>query len=264
MNILGVLVAGYAAVVGLGIAFERRLMFPAPRQAVEPDARGGRLLRFPGGSGRTVHALFAAPPTGGPVIVHFHGNGESLEHLVHLSSLLRASGLGFFAPEYPGYGLSKAESISEQAIYDDAEAALVHLGDVEHVPRAQIVLEGQSLGTGVAIEMALRGHGSRLILISPYTSMPDMARRLVPFLPASLVVRDRFDNAAKASRVTLPALVVHGKNDELIPVSMGETIARLLPNAEFEVLPGVHHNDVWGATSLPARIAAFAGVTPDD
>jgi pimeloyl-ACP methyl ester carboxylesterase len=205
-----------------------------------------------------VHALYAAPSAGGPVIVHFHGNGETLAHLEHLSALLRAKGLGFFAPEYPGYGLSKADRVSEQAIYEDAEAALVHLRDVERVERAQVVLEGQSLGTGVAVEMAIRGYGARVILISPYTSMPDMARRLVPFLPASLVVRDKFDSAAKASRVTLPALVVHGKDDDLIPVSMGETIARLLPNAELVVLPGVHHNDVWGAPSLPARVAAFA------
>jgi pimeloyl-ACP methyl ester carboxylesterase len=179
-----------------------------------------------------------------------------------LSTSLRARGLGFFAPEYPGYGLSGTESVSERAIYEDAEAALVHLCGVERVTREQIVLQGQSLGTGVAIEMAIRGHGSRLVLISAYTSMPDMARRLVPFLPAGLVVRDRFDSAAKASRVTLPALVIHGKDDELIPASMGEALARLLPNAELEVLPGVHHNDVWSAApSLPARIAAFAGAT---
>jgi pimeloyl-ACP methyl ester carboxylesterase len=263
MKTLGILAAAYAGAVGLGIAFERRLMFPAPTQPVEPDARGGQLLRFPGAGGRTVHALYAPAPPGGPTIVHFHGNGEMLSHMVGLSVALRAKGLGFFAPEYPGYGLSRAGSVSEQAIYEDAEAALVHLRDVERVPGDQVVLEGQSLGTGVAIEMAIRGHGSRLILISPYTSMPDMARRLVPLLPAGLVVRDRFDNAAKAARVTLPALVIHGRDDRLIPVSMGETLARLLPHAVLEVLPGAHHNDVWtAARSLPARIAEFASATP--
>ena len=263
MKTLGILATAYAATVGLAIAFERHLMFPAPTEPVAPEARGGRLLRFPGAGGRTVHALYAPAPPGAPTIVHFHGNGEMLSHLVDLSLALRAKGLGFFAPEYPGYGLSKAESVSEQAIYEDAEAALVHLRDVERVAGGQIVLEGQSLGSGVAIEMAIRGHGARLILISPYTSMPDMARRLLPLLPASLVVRDRFDNAAKAPRVTLPELVVHGKNDRLIPVSMGETLARLLPHAVLEVLPGAHHNDVWAASrSLPARIAEFAFASP--
>jgi pimeloyl-ACP methyl ester carboxylesterase len=259
MNALGVLATAYAAAVGLGVALERRLMFPAPREPVEPDARGGRLLRFAGGAGRTVHALYAPAPPDSPVLVHFHGNGEMLSHLVGISSALRSRGVGFFAPEYPGYGLSSGESVSERAIYEDAEAALVHLRDVEGVARDRIVLVGQSLGTGVAMEMATRGHGSRLILISPYTSMADMARRLVPFLPADLIVRDRFDNAAKAPGVSLSTLVIHGKDDELIPVSMGETLARLFRNAELEVLPGVHHNDVWtAAASLPSRVAAFA------
>lgn len=256
---LGTLVASYAAAFALALALERKLIFPAPRDAVEPDARAGRLLRIVGASGRVVHAIHAPAPPEGPTIVHFHGNGEALDHLVHLSLSFQRAGVGLFAVEYPGYGLSRDSEVGEAAIYEDADAALVHLRDALQVPKERIVIEGQSLGAGVAVEMARRGHGSKLVLISPFTSMVDMARRIVPVLPASLVVRDRFDNASKAAAVSLLALVIHGGDDELIPLEMGRRLAALLPKARLVVLAGAHHNDVWSAApSLPRQIAEFA------
>lgn len=256
---LGTLVVSYTAGFVLALGLERRMIFPAPRDAVEPDARAGRLVRIESRSGRVVHAIYAAATSDNPTIVHFHGNGEALEHLVYLSLSFQRVGVGFFAVEYPGYGLSRDSKVSEAAIYEDAEVALLHLRDTLGVPKDRIVIEGQSLGTGVAVEMAHRGHGSRLVLVSPFTSMVDMARRIVPVLPASLVVRDRFDSASKAAAVSLPALVIHGSDDELIPVDMGRRLAGLLPHARLVVLAGAHHNDVWSSEpSLPRQIAEFA------
>jgi pimeloyl-ACP methyl ester carboxylesterase len=256
---IGTVVASYAAAAVLALGLERKMIFPAPRDAIEPDARAGRLLRIESPSGRVVHAIYAPAPPDSPTIVHFHGNGEALDHLVHLSMSFQAAGVGFFAVEYPGYGLSRDGQVSEASIYEDADAALVHLRDALNVPKERIVIEGQSLGTGVAVEMAQRGHGSRLVLISPFTSMVDMVRRLVPVLPASLVVRDRFDSASKVPALSLPALVVHGSLDELIPLAMGRRLAAGLPNCRLIVLEKAHHNDVWSAApSLPRRIADFA------
>jgi pimeloyl-ACP methyl ester carboxylesterase len=204
-----------------------------------------------------VHAFHVPAPPSRPTVAHFHGNGESLADQTDLGASFRSRGIGFYAVEYPGYGLSSEAGPSESALYEDAEAALVHLRTVLGIERKNTVLEGQSLGSGVAVEMAKRGHGAKLVLISPFTSVPDMARRMLPLLPVGVLVRDRFDSASKVGEVTIPALVVHGTDDEVIPFAMGERIARLLPSARFESLLGAHHNDVWQFSSLMESIVAF-------
>jgi pimeloyl-ACP methyl ester carboxylesterase len=238
-------------------AFQRSMIFPAPHARIEPSLAGAALVRIPGPSGRVVHAFHVPAPPDRPTIVHFHGNGESLADQTDLGSSFRSHAIGFYAVEYPGYGLSSDVGPSEGAIYEDAEAALVHLRSVLGVEVRDTVLEGQSLGTGVAVEMAKRGYGAKVVLISPFTSVTAMARRMLPFLPVGFLVRDRFDNESKVGALTIPALVVHGTDDEVIPFSMGARIAELLPRARFERLPGAHHNDVWQFPSLMKAIVAF-------
>jgi pimeloyl-ACP methyl ester carboxylesterase len=111
------------------------------------------------------------------------------------------------------------------------------------VPDARTVVMGRSLGTGVAAEMAHRGYGSRLVLISPYTSIADVAARSFSYLPTRLLVRDRFDTAKKAPTVRQPTLILHGDRDEVIPHAMGETLARAFPDATFHSMRGSTHND---------------------
>ena len=257
MNVFAWVTAAYGGLAGLVWAFQRSMIFPAPREHVEPLLPGATLVRISGSGGRTVHALHVPASAQRPTIVHFHGNGESLADQAHLGRSFGEHGLGFYAVEYPGYGLSSDARPSESAIYEDAEAALVHLRNVLGVERKDTVLEGQSLGTGVAVEMAKRGYGAKVVLVSPYTSVPDMARRMLPFLPVGFLVRDRFDSASKVAALSIPALVAHGTDDEVIPFAMGERIAKLLPGARFERLGGAHHNDVWQFPALMTAIVAF-------
>jgi pimeloyl-ACP methyl ester carboxylesterase len=206
-----------------------------------------------------VHAFHVPAGEGAVTIAHFHGNGESLADQAALGDWFHARGLGFYAVEYPGYGLSSDASPSERAIYEDAEAALVHLRDVLHVANDRIVLEGQSLGTGVVVEMARRGFGARLVLISPYTSMVDMANRLLPFLPTGLLVTDRYDTERKAPSIRLPTLIVHGTIDEVVPVEMGRRLATVFPSVALREVPAAHHNDIWLVDrGLVAAVADFA------
>jgi fermentation-respiration switch protein FrsA (DUF1100 family) len=150
-------------------------------------------------------------------------------------------------------------------LYAHASAALDTLRTELLVPAARIVLQGQSLGTGIAVEMAARGHGKRLVLISPYTSMVDMAKHAFPWLPVGWLVRDRYDSAKKAKSVGHPTLVIHGTDDEVIPARMGESLANTFAHATFFPVPGGHHNDLFGArfpdatsADLVQTIARFA------
>ena len=117
-----------------------------------------------------------------------------------------------------------------------------------------MILLGQSLGTGVATEMAKRGMGARMVLVSPFTSVADMARRMVPFFPASWV-RHRFDTQSKAAAIGLPVLIVHGTEDEVVPFAMGEQLARSFPRAQLVPIPGGQHNDLLAMHAIPMREA---------
>jgi pimeloyl-ACP methyl ester carboxylesterase len=246
--------------VAFGVfALQRKLIYPWRGVGNVPALPGATLETFGGADGRKVHALYAEASDGAPTMVHFHGNGEELADMVGFVELFRARGFGMLAVEYPGYGLSRGLEPNEAAIYDDAEVALRELHEKKGVPRERIVLFGQSLGTGVAVEMARRGYGARVVLLSPYTSIADVANRFFPILPNRWLVRDRFDSAGKASSIHAPVLVVHGTDDEVIPFTLGKKLAGLFPNARFVALEKGRHNDLFfrGGDALVDDIAKF-------
>jgi pimeloyl-ACP methyl ester carboxylesterase len=248
----------YASLVALVWLGQRSLLYPVPGPSPAPEIEGAVLERISGAE-RTVYALHVPAPAGAPTLVHFHGNAEDLGDQVALGQLFRARGLGFYAVEYPGYGLARDNAPSEAAIYSDAEIALGRLRELG-VPREETILCGISLGSGVAAEMALRGHGARLVLIAPYTSIAELGRRLLPLLPVDWLVRDRFETARKAKQLDLPALIVHGSDDEVIPSEMGRRLSELLPRAELLLVPGGKHNDLFSlhGERVVEKIARFS------
>jgi fermentation-respiration switch protein FrsA (DUF1100 family) len=93
--------------------------------------------------------------------------------------------------------------------------------------------------------MAARGHASSVVLVTPYTSIPEVASRLAFGLPVRLLMRERFDSLAKAARVQVPVLVVHGTNDTIVPYEMGKRLATTLPRARLITVQGGGHNDLF-------------------
>jgi uncharacterized protein len=261
MWMIRVLLVAYGALAALAFFGQRKIMYPVPAGAIEPRIRGAsleRLTRF----GSPICASYVPALENRPTLVHFHGNGEQLADQAELVKNLSAQGLGVYAIEYPGYGLLRDAAANEKSLYDAAEAALRHLREDLGVPVSRTILQGQSLGTGVAVEMARRGHAARLILISPFTSMTDMGRKLLPWLPVAWLIRDRYDNAAKAPHVAVPTLVIHGTADEVIPVQMGRRVAELLPDAKLLHVEGGHHNDLFAyhTAAILTEIARFAAL----
>jgi len=247
----------YVGLCAAAFFLQRSMLYPAPKAPIPlPASEGFDRLPLEGGS--YVDVLELPAPEGAPTVVHFHGNGEQLLNQLDLGVVFRQHGLGFLAVEYPGYGASPGQP-TEAGIYAAAEAALARLRQ-RGVPPARTVLSGRSLGTGVAVEMARRGHGSRVMLVSPYTSIVDMGALLLPFLPTSWLARDRFDSLAKAPEVELPVLILHGEQDTLIPVDMGLRLGARFPHAVVETVPGAGHNDVLerSGPERVRRMAAFA------
>jgi fermentation-respiration switch protein FrsA (DUF1100 family) len=221
----------------------RSVLYPAPRNSLPDLPSGASLLHLRASDGARVPAVHFPAPPGARTVVHFHGNGQTLRTEVPFALALVTRGLGVLLVEYRGYGAAPGDP-SEEAFYLDAEAALSTLSE-RGVRGEDIVLSGVSLGTGVAAEMAARGHGARLVLVAPYTSIPAVAGHLVPIFPTSIIVADRFATLEKSARIKQPALVIHGDQDALIPYDMGKAVAGAIAGARLVTVEGGHHNDIF-------------------
>jgi pimeloyl-ACP methyl ester carboxylesterase len=190
------------------------------------------------------------------VVVHFHGNAEQVGYLGFLADAWAERGVSFVAVEYPGYP-GTTGGPSEDGLIEASEAALKHLTTKLGVDRARLVLEGQSVGTGVAVALAARGWGTKLMLLSPYTSLPDVGAKAMPFFPVRLLMRDRFDSESRAGEVKVPTLIVHGTNDQVIPYELGERMSKAIVGARLVTVEGVGHNDLWDRDETVRAIFGF-------
>ena len=243
----------------------RKVLYPAPTASspMPPDAT---LVSTAAADGVPVFAWrFGRAPakvgTSTPAITtvaFFHGNGETMGDNVELARALVARGLSVLLVEYRGYGVAKAAGApTEDGLYADAAAALQALGAAPE----DVVLMGFSLGTGVAVEMETRGLGRAMVLVAPYTSIPDVGAARVPLLPIRLLVRDRFDTASKAPRIQTPVLVIQGDADEVVPFDMGEVLAHTFPHGRLIAINGGHHTDLFARDDhLVDKIVSFVEV----
>lgn len=170
--------------------------------------------------GVRINAWFFPAPTPSPfpriVFLISHGNGGNVSHRLEFYRLLLDLGVNVLAYDYRGYGQSQGRP-SEPGTYLDAEAALAWLRS-QGFAENEIVAHGESLGGGIASELALRHPGLRgLILRSTFTSIPDIGAELFPWLPVRTLSRIRYDTVGKLPRIQVPVLLLHSHQDTLIP-----------------------------------------------
>ncbi len=238
------LLAGYLLAMALAWTFQRQLVYPGTWRSEGAPPPGTHLATYPAADGVTAHALELDVPGADRTVVYFHGNGEVAGDDVWVARELAREGFATVLVEYRGYGSSRPGTPSEPGLYADAEAVLRGLA-ARGVDARHVVLWGASLGTGVAAEMAARGLGSALVLVTPYTSLVDVAAVRVPFLPVGLLMRDRFDTLGKAPTLALPTMVLHGTADEVVPYAMGERVAGAIPGARFVSVEGGRHMNLF-------------------
>lgn len=249
----------YAGLIVFALVSYKKVLYPAPVEPpLEIPARA-TLVSRPTPGGVPFHGIYFAGKPGMPTLLLFHGNGETIAWSLPMGNDLSARGFGVLLAEYRGYGLSQSSGTpSEEGLYDDASAALGFLSD-QGVTREHIVAWGTSLGTGVASEIAAQGKVSRLILCSPFTSIREVAAQHAWFLPTKWIMSEQLDTLSKAGRITVPTLVVHGDQDEVVPFVMGQDVAAAIKGAELIRVPGGHHNDLYSLDpTLFPRIVAFA------
>jgi len=155
--------------------------------------------------------------------------------------------LGVWLTGYRGFG-GNAGSPTEEGLYADALAAVEELGNRGVAP-SDIVIYGESLGTGVAVQTAMRMADSGtpvrgVVLEAPFTSMGDAAQGHYPYVPAKWLVRDKFDSLSKITKINAPLLVLHGDNDRVVPEPHGRALfaAAQEPKQAVWVPDGGHSN----------------------
>jgi fermentation-respiration switch protein FrsA (DUF1100 family) len=239
--VLWLLTAGltfYLVLVGVLFFAQRSLVFPAPtEQAALPQ--GFERVALHTADGLTLAAAYRPAHEGRPTLVFFHGNADDWQGAASATAGLVAQGYGALLPDYRGYS-GNPGSPDEQGLYEDGRAALGWL-EAQGIPSARLVIIGNSIGSGVAVQMAIEQEPAALVLVSPLASVPLAVSDKLPFLPASLLVRDRFDNLAKIGRIEAPVLLLHGTADAVIPSSHSQRLAEANPGARLVLAEGSGH-----------------------
>lgn len=258
MNLASVIKAALVVIAGLYVLvllaayiFQHRLLYFPDTARVTPAAAGladvsERVLATPDGEKVIAWTGPAAP--GRPTLVFFHGNGGSVAWRAALLAKYRARGFGVAILSYRGYGGSTGMP-SEAANVADARLLLDSLMGTGVAP-GDIVLYGESLGSGVAVQAAAGRAFGGVVLDSPYTSVADRAAELYRFLPVRLLIRDTYDSMRHIKALRAPLLIVHGEADDMIPVAMGRALfAAAGEPKRLVTLPGAGHNnhDLFGS-----------------
>jgi len=175
--------------------------------------------------GERVIAWYAQAREGQPTLLYFHGNAGSLDSRSERIRKYKNGGRGIFMMSYRGYSGSTG-SPSEQANVADGKRAFDTLV-AEGVAPHDIIIYGESLGSGVAVQVAAARSPGGVILDAPYTSIVDIAAGQYPWLPVRPMLRDRYESDAYIASVLCPLLIVHGEKDDVIPVTMGRKMYEL-------------------------------------
>ena len=202
-------------------------------------------VSFTASDGLRLHGWFV-PGKGDVTWLWCHGNAGNISHrLENLRLLHDELGVGVFIFDYRGYGRSEG-SPSEEGTYRDAEAALAYVLSRPDLDSRRIMYFGRSLGAAVAVELATRRPPFALILESPFTSMADLARHHYRLLPATGLIRTKYDSLSKIGNVRVPLLVLHGDEDDIVPFESGKRLFEAASEPKrFYTIRGAGHNDTY-------------------
>lgn len=224
-----IIAVGIYLVVGLAMYLgQRKLIYlPETQRRLPANARldgvAERVIETH--DGERVIAWYAKARKGQPTLLYFHGNAGSLDSRSERIRKYKNGGRGIFMMSYRGYSGSTG-SPSEQANVADGKRAFDTLV-AEGVAPHDIIIYGESLGSGVAVQVAAARSPGGIILDAPYTSIVDIAAGQYPWLPVRPMLRDRYESDAYIASVHCPLLIVHGEKDDVIPVTMGRKMYEL-------------------------------------
>lgn len=249
LKLVVVIVACYALLVTAVYLMQGRMLYlpgvPGRTLTMTPTDAGLDYedVSIQTSDGITLHGWYV-PGRSDRVLLFFHGNAGNISHRLDSIRQFNTLGLSVLIIDYRGYGQSGG-GITEAGIYRDAEAAWLYLTQTLDVADNDIVVFGRSLGASVAARLAADERPLALVVESSFTSVPDIAQELYPWLPARWLSRLQHATSDYVREVRCPVLVIHSRDDEIIPFHHGEAIYDAAPEPRTLLALNGTHNDAF-------------------
>lgn len=247
LNLVVTILSAYLLFLLLIFLLQSHLLyFPKVEKtiSVTPDqlGYGFESVKFKTADNEILHGWFVpAPDTATGTVLFLHGNAGNIAHRLEYLPMFRQLGLNLFIFDYRGYGQSSG-SPTEAGTYADALAAWQYLIDARGIPPSAIVLYGESLGGAIAAWLAAQKHAALLVLSSVFTSVPDLAQTIYPFLPARWISRFEYNTLEYLESVNCPVFVAHSPHDEIVPFLHGVKLFETVTTPkQFLSLAGGHN-----------------------
>jgi hypothetical protein len=246
------------AVLAGGWLVQRRLIYfpagePLPASAVLP---GAEEVSFTTDDGIELAGWYLPAADEVAVAIVFNGNAGNRADRAGIADRLAARGISTLLFDYRGYGGNGGHP-TESGLRRDASAARAFVAERSSAP---VVYFGESLGSGVAVALAVEQPPDVLVLRSPFTSLVDVGKEHYPFLPVGWLLKDTYPSIDRIGSIDVPLLVVAGSDDEVVPIDLSE---RLFDAAgepkEIHVVDGARHNDaaLTSSDNLADVVAGF-------
>jgi fermentation-respiration switch protein FrsA (DUF1100 family) len=228
--------------------YERKgFYFPVKEIVITPQDIGLRFeeVFFTASDGVRLCGWFVANPRAKETILFLHGNAGNISSRLEVIAFFKDLPANVFIIDWRGYGKSQGWP-TEQGLYDDALSAYRCLVEERGLAPDSIVIYGKSLGGNIAVDLASKAEIKALICDSAFSSAHDMARIVFPILPAQYFLSVKFDALTKIAKVTCPKLIIHAREDEIVPFRLGKKLfAAAIEPKEFLEVSGDHNQAIF-------------------
>jgi fermentation-respiration switch protein FrsA (DUF1100 family) len=232
----------YCAMAAVLFFGQRAFLYPAP-EGEAGGFPGFKQVSYTTADGLTLTGGYHPADDGKPTLLFFHGNGTDWVGGAAAVEPLAAAGYGVLSASYRGYRTNPG-SPSEQGLYRDARAAHAWLLG-QGIDAGRVIIVGNSVGSGVAVQLASETDPAGLILISPFNSLTELVGEKFPWLPTGFLLKDRYESASKIGQIAAPVLILHGDADTLIPSAHGRRLATASTGANLQIFAAASHDLAW-------------------
>ncbi len=233
------------------------IYFPDKSRPVAPD--GVEVVTVLSEEGLEIQGWYIPPRDEGKgIIVFFHGNAGHYGHRIYKANYYIQEGYGVLLAGYRGYGGNGGQP-SEEGFYRDGRAYISWLQQKE--PKRELILYGESIGSGTATQMAVEYDIRALILETPFSSLVDLASARYFFVPTRYLLKDRYANFSKISDIDAPLLILHGHSDTVIPFLSAKRLYDAASEPKvFVDFPQGNHNDLYAFSAYEHILHFLSGI----